>query len=389
MLKRDRSSVVGSKRHGSSVVLKRHRSSVVELLPHDVVELILEKLPVKPLLRLKSVSKRWKSTIESHRFKERQFICRKQSRGIDVLFVSLGDDETRGMRIVLGSSIVSTVRFPTSCTVFCHGSCDGLLCLYSLNDPSFVVNPATRWHQSFPLSSYQELIFDRLKIKGALDITCAKLGFGRDKVRGTYKPVWLYNSSEYGLENITTCEVFDFSTNAWRYLLQASLYRIRGDHYPVYLEGSLYWFTECEETKVLSFDLHTETFQVISKTPFPHVRDPEDFNMCILDNRLCISEKNWPTQVIWLFDSSGGMDPWKKLCSIDLTETISLYGKAVFRLFPIAILDKTKLLLHSRSYLQPAVIYDLQTKSYGVLFTPTTRGSSAFYSQSLFSALSN
>lgn len=33
--------------------------------PHDVVELILEKLAVKSLLRFKSVSKQWKSTIES------------------------------------------------------------------------------------------------------------------------------------------------------------------------------------------------------------------------------------------------------------------------------------------------------------------------------------
>ncbi|VVB17080.1 unnamed protein product [Arabis nemorensis] len=85
------------------------------------------------------------------------------------------------------------------------------------------------------------------------------MGLGKDKIRGTYKPIWLCNSSEFGLDNATTCEVFDFSTNAWRYVLPASPCRILDEQKPVYLDGSLYGLTEGEETKVLSFDLHTET----------------------------------------------------------------------------------------------------------------------------------
>ncbi|EOA11937.1 hypothetical protein CARUB_v10016545mg, partial [Capsella rubella] len=296
MLKRH-GSTVGSKGDGSSVVLKRHRSCVVEVLPHDVVELILERLPVKSLLRYKSVSKNWNSTIESQRFQERQFIRRRQSRGLDALFVTRGDDDSqRTRRIILGSSLVATVWFPSFGKLVCHGSCDGMICLFSIDKPSFVVNPTTRWHRSFPLSRIQLLILDSYKIKGKIDKPYPKLGFGKDIVSGTYKPVCLCNSSEYGLDNITACEVFDFSTNAWRYLLHASPYRIIPCFYPVYLDGSLYWFTDCEETKVLSLDLHTETFQVISKTPFPRVLQPLDFTMCILDNRLCVSEKNWLTQ---------------------------------------------------------------------------------------------
>ncbi|XP_020867242.1 F-box protein At1g11270-like [Arabidopsis lyrata subsp. lyrata] len=373
MLKRHRSS------SSSSFVLKRHRSSVqVQLLPYDVVELILERLPGKSLLRFKCLSKNWK----------RQLIRRKQLRGPDVLFVSLEDDEAP-RSIVFGSSIVSTVKFPTSCSIVCYGSCDGLVCLYCVSTPGFVISPATRWHQSFPLSSFQQLRMDRLN-KGDFRAPNHKLGFGKDKVRGIYKPVWLYNSSEYGLDNVTTCEVFDFSTNAWRYLVPASPLRVLVYHKPVYLDGSLYWFTACEEeTKILSLDLHTETFQVISKTPFPHVSNPLDVNMCILDNRLCVSEKKWPIQVIWLFDSSG---TWKQMCSIDLTKTFSWFGEPKCVLFPIAILDKNKLLLHAREDFQPVekqpvVIHDLRTKSYDFVFRPTTFGFSIYYFQSLFSVL--
>ncbi|CAA7020821.1 unnamed protein product [Microthlaspi erraticum] len=334
------------KRPRSSMVLRRHRSRVVELLPHDVVELILERLPVKSLLRFRSVSKNWKSTIDSPRFKERQLLCRRESRGPDVLCVELsyyGDDDldTDAPSVELGSSIVSTIRFPTRAETI-----------------AMVVVTVC----------FQHLLIDKLK-KGELGYGIAQLGFVKDKVRGTYKPVWLYNSSPFGLDNATTCEVFDFSTNAWRYVVPASPYRIRAHQRPVYLDGSLYWFTEFEETKLLSFDLHTETFQVLCKAPFAHVHCPYSVTMCILDNRLCVSRKNGPTQVIWSFDSSGGSKTWKKMCSVDLTKTFSWFER--YTLFPIAILEKTKLLLHCHGYSQPLVIHDLHAKSYDIVFKPT------------------
>ena len=365
-----------------------NRSSV-NLIPHDVVELILERLPVKSLLRLKSVSKMWKHTIETRRFQERQFVRRRLSRGQDILFVQFDDShglETDAGKLVIGSSIVHTVSFPTCCMSVCHGSCDGLVCLYTVYDPRvsvMVVNPATRWHQSLPLARTQQLFVDKIS-KGMFGSPCPILGFGKDKLKGTYKPVFLYNSSGFGLNNITICEVFDFSTNLWRYVDHAAPYCVSVDHDPVYLDGSLYWFTECKETKVLSLDLHTETFQVICKAPFAHVHyDPYSVSMCILDNCLCVSKSNWPTQDIWLLDSSGG----KKMCSIDLTNTLDWSGKHA--LLAVAILEKNKLLLRGRGYMQPLVIHDLHTKSYELLFRPDRGVGSVCYFQSLFSASSD
>ncbi|XP_010458512.1 PREDICTED: F-box protein At1g11270-like [Camelina sativa] len=403
MLKRDRSSV-GSERDGSrGLVLKRHRSSLVELVvPHDVVELILERLPVESLVRFKSVSKSWKSTIESHLFQERQFIRRMQSRGPDVLSVFLSFSGTSDVdvpntvdeRIVLGSSVACTFRFPVTGSMICHGSCDGLLCTYCVYTPSVVVNPATGWHQTFPLSNLQKFLADRYDKHDYVYAT-PRLGFGKDKLKGTYKPVWLYNPSDFGgLDSnvtTTTCEVFDFSTNAWRYVHPASPYRVNNYHYPVYLDGSLHWLTECEEPKVLSFDLHTETFQVISKAPISPERDePYKVIMCILDNRLCVCERKGLTQVIWSFDdsSSGGNKTWKKLYSLDLTGTLFWFHELNFPLAPIAILDKNKILLQGRDCLEQPMIHDLHANSYELLFGPETSGYPVYYYQSLFSALS-
>ncbi|EFH46811.1 predicted protein [Arabidopsis lyrata subsp. lyrata] len=234
--------------------------SSMELLPNHVVELILQRLPVKPLSRFKSVSKTWKSTIESQRFQQEQLSRRMQSQDPDVLFVPFEDFDYPRTRVKLGSSIVTTIN-------------------------------------KIPLSYYSQ------------------------------------------------GHVFDFSTNAWRYVVPASPYRILY-HNPVYLDGSLYWLTE-EETNVLilRFDLHTETFQVISKAPFDHLPNPDKINMCILDNRLCVSELSWLQQVIWSFDSG----TWKKLCSLDFTKSMSWFRDPCDPALPIAILEKKKLLLQETS----------------------------------------
>jgi len=130
-----------------------------------------------------------------------------------------------------------------------------------------------------------------------------RLEFGKGLFAATYKPVWLYNSTEIGIEETaTTCEVFDFSTNAWRYVTPAAPYLVVDFLGPLFLDGSLHWFTECQETKVVYFDLHTEAFQVISNTPFVNA-NPQEIVMCNLDNRLCVSKMKWPTQVIWSFNS--------------------------------------------------------------------------------------
>ncbi|KAF2564731.1 hypothetical protein F2Q70_00018245 [Brassica cretica] len=180
------------------------------------------------------------------------------------------------------------------------------------------MNPATRWQHTFPLSNIQNLLIKRLR----KNTPTPKLGFGKDKLTGTYKPVFLTNSSGFGLADVTTCEVFDFTTQRLRYVHPASHFTTNPHPNPVYLDGSLYWLTDCEVPKVLSFDLHTETFHVICNALFAHVLDPLSVTICILDNRLCVSLRNWPTQDIWSFQYSS--KTWAKMCSIDLTQNFFL-----------------------------------------------------------------
>ncbi|CAN7035458.1 unnamed protein product [Brassica rapa subsp. trilocularis] len=307
------------------------------LLHHDVVERIMEMLPVKSLLRFKAVSKQWQSTY----FQKSQLNHREQSRDPDVLMVIES--------LVLGS--LSSVKIPTSWenTFYsvCGNSCDGLVCLYH-SDLCFAVNPATIWHRTLPRCHFQQ-------------------------------------------KKTTTCELFDFSTNTWRFITTASApYWISSYYDPVYVDGKLHWFTQCKETKVLSLHLHTETFQVISNVPFANVVPyNNNFVMCNLDNRLSVSQKMMSEQVIWLFSS--GNKTWNKLCSIDLELTSLQFDIHIsIPLLPLALWErrkKKKLLLCPTDFGRTLVIHDLETKSYDAAFSAESIGYPVCYFQSLISIL--
>ncbi|CAG7864782.1 hypothetical protein BRARA_I03180 [Brassica rapa] len=360
------------------------------LLPHDVIEYILERLDVKTLLKFMTVSKQWKSTIiQCRSFQTRQMLRHKQSGKTHVAFVSLygGSARNSGIEALRTLAVGSTVsvKIPTTWEnkfyEVCNTSCDGLICLYNCYDgQSIVVNPTTRCHRTIPPCNYH------LAVPFITRIRQPSPGFGKDKINGTYKVVWLYNSAELGLKNksITTCEVFDFTTNAWRYIVPASPYLIHHIQVPLYCDGSLHWLTEGDETNVLSLDLHTETFQVIPQPPFLHGLTTPNLIMCSLDDRLCVSPRIWLQQhVMWSFDSED--KTWKKIYSIDLKRTSSALRDYIT---PLSVLGKDKLLLYDREFSGVQLVaYDLRTKYYDISYKCNDNAYVLCYVPSLISIL--
>ncbi|CAN6881313.1 unnamed protein product [Brassica oleracea] len=223
----------------------------MELLPHDVVEYILERLDAKTLLKFTAVSKQWKSSIiQCRSFQTRQMLHRKQSGKTDVVLVSLYDGSGSNPNIealrtlVVGSTV--SVKIPTS------------------------------WENKF----YQ------------------------------------------------------------------------GD-----------------ETNILALDLHNETFQVIPRPPFLHsLLLLIESIICSIHDRLCVSERIWPEQVIWSFDSED--KTWKKIYSIDLKTTPYWRRNNIWRTFtPLSVLGKDKLLFYDgESSDGPLVTLDLKTKYYDIAY---------------------
>ncbi|CAN8254475.1 unnamed protein product [Cochlearia groenlandica] len=394
--------------------MSRKRSSrKMEYMPLDVVEKILERLPVKSLLRFKAASKEWRSTIESPELKERHdSLVVETSSDPDVLMVSLrhGDVIIPGVKsLVLGggggdSSSLSKMPAPWDSYPFaattpkscrglpegfsvCHNSFDGLVCLFSFFRTGYLVNPSTGWYCPIHLSSLQTVISELGKTYfSRIDPTVYNLAFGKDDITGKYKLVWLYNSSEIGSPYPTRCEVYDFTSICWRFVKPRCPFRINGCYYPVCVDGSIYWLTKCQDyTKVVSFNLHTETFQVAAKAPFTNL-DRLQINMSKLDNRLCVSEMKWPNQVIWSFDANN--QTWHKLCCIDLFTTSLWFGTHSSALQPLLLFGgkkKNKLLFYCRSSRQALAVYDLQTNSYDILYSAESIGRPICYFPSFVS----
>ncbi|EFH54542.1 hypothetical protein ARALYDRAFT_907478 [Arabidopsis lyrata subsp. lyrata] len=124
-------------------------STTSTYIGHDLVDDILLSLPVKSIIRFKSVSKQWKSLIESHSFVQRQlknprrkillaFGCRDDGDGDDsppFLFSEEKEEEI----CYIGNCDASRISL----------TCDGLICIPG-SDSIEVCNPATRESRQFP-----------------------------------------------------------------------------------------------------------------------------------------------------------------------------------------------------------------------------------------------
>ncbi|ESQ33635.1 hypothetical protein EUTSA_v10009680mg [Eutrema salsugineum] len=346
-------------------------------LAQDLVEDILERLPVKSLLRFKLVSKTWKTTIESQHFKERHMI-RRQLREPDFLLIDDQDDDDLldNEELMIRTLVMDPYddedlgeAEPGFCIQLSFDdvsrSCDGLVCIYDFRRSILMVNPSTKWMREVPRANLQALLCQRYG-----DNELYLLGFGKDIRTKTYKLVWLYNSFELDLEGATTCEVFDFNINTWRHV-ESSPYRILGDQNPIYVDGLLNWFIfkSNTEIKIISFDCHTEIFQEISESPITQYADECRIIMCNLNNRLCVSEKKWPTQDIWTLKCSDMMMTWEKMYSLNLSSCPDgLLSDEMWPIAcPLAVLNNKKLLLFDEDDDNPnLVIYDLETRSYSL-----------------------
>ncbi|KAL0823221.1 hypothetical protein Bca101_046898 [Brassica carinata] len=351
---------------------------LVNIPHHVVVDQILEKLPVKSLLRFRAVSKQWRTEIESPRFQERHLRHQQKSRDPSIL-ICHPRLEKRGKAsslrsLSVGATLVSEenhIRYPVASkreiNVRTTRSCDGLACLYS-STFIYVINPATRWHCKLPEARFQ---------------TLAQLTYNRFRRPFPVKTI----SQGYG--QINTCEVFSFenNNNTWSHdVIVSCPYPILHDKVPAHAHGFLYWFIDAVTgTQVLSFHLHTETFDVMAKIPVayaPHHR----ITMCTLNDRLCLSEDKGDTQTIWSLNQDNVT--WDKTYSINLRSTLNcIEEKYLYSMPPVASLFDDRLLLYDCSDDDAKlVVYNFRLNSYGKFFTEPRYylGSAVPYFQSLF-----
>ncbi|CAL5344395.1 unnamed protein product [Camellia sinensis] len=293
--------------------------------PMDLIVDILSRLPVKPLLRLRCVSKPWCSLID-----DPDFIKLHLNRSINT---------KSHVNLILNDCSLSSVNFdsldnatklkpPLKWTDFgieVLGSCNGLICLYNGEEDVCIWNPSTRKHRKlsvnnpykspFFFTSYQNIIY----------------GFGYDFVTDDYK---LMRTTQFQGKNWDLFEsevrVYSLKSNSWRRIQDFPYYLWHSFQHGVFVGGALHWVvsrnyvSDSVNFLVAAFDLTNEEYRLV---PQPEFSD-EDFYICVgeLDGCLCIFCNYDQVRFdVWVMKDYGVKESWSKLFSIAKPQGIRLF----------------------------------------------------------------
>lgn len=267
-------------------------------LPYELVDKILNLLPVKYLLRCRCVSKEWCSLIDSNAFIKKHFERTLESNPNGGVVISgrrklfLTDFEC------LHDENVDVVEMKSRHDGIVVGVANGLVCLCKETMKEFVLcNPSTRKCREIPCE--MSLCY----------------GFGYDHVNDDYKFVKIVQDEKKRVE------VYSLKTDSWKRLEDIGcnvFIRFRG----TYVGGALFWIGFDFSTNsyggvfgVFGFDLALEHFK---KFPIP---DLNGFSVCLghVEGSLCITDSNYRGSHtdVWLMNNHGAENPWCKAFSVE------------------------------------------------------------------------
>jgi F-box interacting protein len=333
--------------------MKMKMMAPVELLDELVLEVLI-RLPVKSLLRFKSVSKAWRAIISDPSFirEHLEYSASKRKRNPSVLIaphvldsIIEGEDwpTTFSTQICfyqwLPGSATAEARlmhsqdFPGEFRSVCHiAHCDGLV-LLPTNTNVYLFNPATRDTLRLPAETNPN------KIPVPPDI-CLPAGLGLDPRTGRYKVVRAFYRSidpvtdvfHMGMQVYTVGE----AEASWRDTAADPPYTVVEWITAKSVEGRMFWVIDTNYNPrppscLLRFNLEDETFGL---TGLPASLDPgldDSFSLDVMHEKLCLiasSSSSTPggTQPaalsIWILvqDDARMNSRWEQRYSIQTTQ---------------------------------------------------------------------
>ncbi|KAJ0727434.1 putative F-box domain-containing protein [Helianthus annuus] len=241
-------------------------------IPFELQVEIIKRVPVKSLLQFRSVSKQWKSLIDSSEFiadhtlkhsQQHHHLLVRYTKCFEIKYVSIVDDDSF-LRHKFFPTVPPTAKLLTHPRMI--ASSHGLVCLcgfaYDLKKNLIVL-----WNPSI-----------RKSVEIELPNKLNALGFGVCPKTMVPKIVRITRK--------TNAQVYTLSSGAWRRVsmnLRVPGTGFRFCSYQVVIDGIIYWITNtisgsCD--KLISFDLTSEEFGVIELQD--SLKDPR---------HLCISKR--------------------------------------------------------------------------------------------------
>ena len=244
-------------------------------LPYDIIFDTLTRLPVKSLVRFRSVSKQWLFTIsydpqflQKHLFRANQnpkLTHYVKSHGSHSIYITLDEFIIR-----FPSSIGSKGSFNnTNYANILSNSCNGLVLVGTGEKDRFLCNPSTRSYKKNPGNFYHFRDFIKM------------YGLGYDPSVEAYKVIMivrsvthsffsrmLYPNQHRSTHDSTIVRVYNSRTNSWT-RIQEFPYEVFFDQQGLLVNGTPHWVVARAKTReciIIYFDLVADKFKEL-ETP--------------------------------------------------------------------------------------------------------------------------
>ncbi|EPS73393.1 hypothetical protein M569_01365, partial [Genlisea aurea] len=330
--------------------------SAASFFPEQIIIEILSRIPVKSLLRFRSVSKSWLRLISTSYFigahLEKSIDDAGLSKHILLFTDCLSGFELKRCSVKSlmsdSSSVENDFDYPGKYffrTISVVGSVQGLVCIAGDEDHVFLWNPATRRSHKLP-----NLVIDLPK--GFYYIW----GFGCDH-RHDYKIVglfcWIGVSGWY--ESVVM--IHSLKSDSWK-RIQDFKHGIPLDNTGKFAHGKLHYPTtggRIGRWTIVSLDLDTETYATVEQ---PRCWDDEcESSLGLLGGSICVLRNDMKSVVdVWLLREYDMADSWTKLFSISSIRNPRKFLHST----PLFVLPNGEILLFLGAHF---VAYDPKTNS--------------------------
>ncbi|KAL3628772.1 hypothetical protein CASFOL_027818 [Castilleja foliolosa] len=228
----------------------------------DLMLCILARLPLKSILRFKSVCKSWNHLLSTQEFIKTQFKLPSKSKNQSFLIHRINKDGSNTISVFNIWSNVKILDHPYNYTpieINIVGCCNGLVCI-GLGQGFVLWNPALKLYKTV---SPSKGVFESYGFK-------VSLGFGYDAEGGNFKVVrivWLINKINSEMR-VSWVEVYSANSDSWTtidpgfQITKLKIYRINNS---AIVNGNPYWVVEEGENKnvLICFDMSKLVFKIV------------------------------------------------------------------------------------------------------------------------------
>ncbi|XP_075495187.1 F-box protein CPR1-like [Primulina tabacum] len=288
------------------------------ILPLDLIEDILRRLPVKSLKRFRSVAKSWCFLIDSEKFVKshlRQSLISNSNNhlilgGLNLYSIDLGPlDKARVIKPPFSYKTVDGVT----------NSCNGLVLVMS--EPPVLWNPFSGSYRVLPGSSLEYP-------PGSDYYVMVSHGFGYDSKKDDYKVLKVLEfrdqSTHFPIRRGT--EIYGLKSNSWKKIedFPYSLPLIGGNS-RAHVNGSfhtlVYTYESIYPVQIMAFSVETEKHYEVMLPKGNRIRNFE-LNLTVIGGYLGLICTNRSRVVIWVMKEYGVEESWSKLLTIRSREFV-------------------------------------------------------------------